>query len=47
MTPAEPSFPADLFEEERRTTPLQPGAMLLGGFALSEASALLALQLRS
>lgn len=41
MTLSEPMFPTDLFEQERRTTPLQPGAMLLGGFALSEASALL------
>jgi DNA oxidative demethylase len=42
MTPPERSFPTDLFEERRMATPLQPGAMLLGGFAANEADTLLA-----
>ena len=42
MTPTEPVVSTDMFEQERRTMPLQPGAMLLGGFGLFEASALLA-----
>jgi alkylated DNA repair protein (DNA oxidative demethylase) len=41
MTPAEPVFATDLFEDERRALPLQPGATLLGGFALPQAAALL------
>lgn len=42
MTPPEPTFLTDLFEEERSAKPLQPGAMLLGGFALADSDALLA-----
>ncbi|EJL22752.1 DNA oxidative demethylase AlkB [Novosphingobium sp. AP12] len=42
MTPPETIFPTDLFEEGRRAMPLQPGAMLLGGFASPGADALLA-----
>jgi DNA oxidative demethylase len=42
MTPPEGSFPTDLFEDERRALPLQPGAMLLGGFAAHYAGDLLA-----
>ena len=35
-------FPTDLFEEGRRAMPLQPGAMLLGGFASPGSDTLLA-----
>jgi len=41
MMPPKRTFPMDLFEAEQRTTPLQPGAILLGGFATSQAVALL------
>ncbi|MDF0545919.1 DNA oxidative demethylase AlkB [Sphingobium sp. H39-3-25] len=42
MTPREIRFPTDLFEDGRQAVPLQPGALLLGGFATGEADALLA-----
>lgn len=42
MTRRETMFPADLFDDERSAMPLQPGAMLLGGFAAPDALALLA-----
>ena len=42
MTPLEARFPTDLFEEGRSAMRLQPGAMLLGGFAAPDAHALLA-----
>ena len=42
MMPPNTMFPTDLFEEGRRVMPLQPGAMLLGGFASPGADALLA-----
>ncbi|QJU57335.1 DNA oxidative demethylase AlkB [Sphingomonas sp. AP4-R1] len=40
--PPERTFGANLFEEERGAMPLQPGAILLGGFAAPEADQLLA-----
>jgi alkylated DNA repair protein (DNA oxidative demethylase) len=42
MTRPEAMFPMDLFEDGRRAMPLQPGALLLGGFAAGEAPDLLA-----
>jgi alkylated DNA repair protein (DNA oxidative demethylase) len=42
MTLPETMFSTDLFGEGRRAMPLQPGALLLGGFAALEADALLA-----
>lgn len=42
MTRPETLPPADLFEYERRSMTLQPGAVLLGGFAAPDADALLA-----
>lgn len=42
MMPPDRLFAADLFEKEREAMPLQPGAMLLGGFAGPEADQLLA-----
>lgn len=41
MTRPEESISTDLFEERRRTRPLQPRAILLGNFAASEAGTLL------
>lgn len=38
---SETKFPMDLFEEQRSAMPLQPGALLLGGFATADAPALL------
>lgn len=42
MMRPETMFPTDLFEEGRRTMPLQLGAMLLGGFASPGSDTLLA-----
>ena len=42
MTQLEELIPSDLFEEGRRSMPLQPGAMLLGNFAALDADNLLA-----
>jgi alkylated DNA repair protein (DNA oxidative demethylase) len=41
MTRPETALPTDLFADERRALPLRKGALLLGGFAASEADALL------
>lgn len=41
MTPPDPLFPNDLFEEERTAMTLRPGAILLGGLAAAEADDLL------
>ena len=41
MTPPETLFPTDLFQEGRCAMPLQPGALLLGGFAAAEADVLI------
>lgn len=41
MTRSDRPFPTDLFEDGRSAVPLQPGAMLLGGFALRDAGNLL------
>jgi alkylated DNA repair protein (DNA oxidative demethylase) len=42
MTPPEIRFAKDLFEDGRQALPLQPGALLLGGFAAHQADDLLA-----
>jgi DNA oxidative demethylase len=42
MTQLEKLIPSDLFEEGRRMMPLQPGALLLGRFAVPDADTLLA-----